>query len=169
MTRKEQIQTIRKHLLAAVAVGTGISREIQSLAWASGRPPGLPVTRDGQGHRTSGKRALKPYRRPETGPQRYTLWNEKRSAGEISRYLGLALGFLRGRPYLTIEKTTDTPVSGSYLHRVLVHHLPGEEISREDIDRWLAGEAIQSLRTGQSVERVTDPQPRSSTNRERAA
>ena len=145
MTRKEQIRTIRTALRASIDEGIGYSQEIRTLAWVGGRPPELPVQRNEQGQRLTGKRALKPYRRPETGPQRNGLWEKKRWHGDYStRYLLLALGFLRGRTYLSIERTADHPVSKDWLHRTLTKHLPDEvEISRDEITHWLAGDVIE--------------------------
>lgn len=143
MTRKEQIGIIRAALRDSIALGTNLHQEIHALTWVGGRPPELPVSRNEEGHRLTGKKAFKAYKRPETGPQRYELWGQKRYAGTDSRWLFLALGFLRGRPYKSIESKTYTPASGYFIHSKLKTLLKEVDVPRGDIDRWLAGESIQ--------------------------
>ena len=141
--RKEQIQIIRAALRQSVALSTNIRNEIRTLAWVDGSPPRLVSERNAQGQKVTGKRALKPFRRPETGPERYHLWDQKRDVGTDSRYLLLALGLVRGIPYTRIERKADTLPSAYRLFSLLSKLLPENPPTQEACARWLAGEAAQ--------------------------
>jgi len=121
--------------------GTKLRKEIQSLKWKEGCPP---TQRDAYGRKVTGKRATKAFRRPETGPQRDSLWWEKRNVGSVTRVWLLLLGLLRGRPYKSIEAKVHpwNVVSAKTLHRWLADVLPSEQMTTYNeavIRAWLDG------------------------------
>ena len=82
-----------------------IRSQIQELAWKPGSQEtvaALRSHRDDNGYRRYGKKALKPYRRPETGLTRYRL---RQSMGHWSmRQMLVLYGMLRGLPYKRIDR-----------------------------------------------------------------
>jgi hypothetical protein len=102
------IKFLRVKFKAAAAEGAGKREAISRLTWkdmpeAQEALSKLRVARKAGGRQTIGKRALKPYRRPETGPERYSLWADKRATGHEARHCILAMGLLKERPYLSME------------------------------------------------------------------
>jgi hypothetical protein len=153
---KKIIENLRNEIktLAAKQVlnKTGTRRQIQELTWM----PGSEVTvaairsaRDEQGHRKFGKKALKQYRRPETGPQRCHLAQYLAGTAEsdIIRFNLLAYGLLRGRSYNQIESYTLTKPGAWTMHQ-RVKQLFGTEpcpYTQADLQGWLDGTRL-SLR-----------------------
>ena len=102
------IKCLRVKFKAVAAEGSAIRARITGLRWKDTpeAQDALRTVREAKrtgGRRTLGKRFLKPHRRPETGNQRYALWNDKRDVGSNARYCLLAMGFLKDRPYRTLE------------------------------------------------------------------
>ncbi len=92
----------------------------------------------------NGKADLKPFRRPETGPERYSLWDDKREAGEHARYLLLAYGALRGRSYARVEpKCAENNKPSAYMiwNAMPDHVYPGPDSTwtEKNIEAWLKG------------------------------
>src|SRR6185437_4850508 len=108
--------------------GRRIRGAISALRWkegSAGEARALRARSDDRGRRVAGKRALAPFRRPETGPDRAGLWAEKRDVGEEARMLLLVLGMLRGVPYRRIEARCGegNAPSARALHRALARYL----------------------------------------------
>lgn len=132
---KDQIETI-----------CGIRRKINALKWKPGGQEALAKIR-AERPRVSGKADLKEYRRPETGLERYDLWNEKRAAGDEARYLMLAYGAIRGRAYKKIEpKCGDgNAPSASRIWDRLADFIDPKlwtTITESAIEAWLSGKPL---------------------------
>lgn len=100
------MQKIRTKLVKSIQATLGINQKIQSLKWAEGSQPEVQRLRsikDDEGRRVNGKRSLKPYHRPETGPERHNLWVQKRDLRRVTRKYLLLLAMLRGKEYKTVE------------------------------------------------------------------
>jgi hypothetical protein len=149
------IKCLRLKFKAHAAEGSSIRATISSLKWRDTpeAQDALRTVREAKragGRRTIGKRLLKPYRRPETGDERYALWNDKRSVGCDARYCLLAMGFLKGRPYRSIEPEGSSPLPYTYkhLHRLIQEALGDQadlkaELTEQRIADWLNGTAKQ--------------------------
>jgi hypothetical protein len=93
----------------------GIRNDINSLKWKAGGIEELAKVRQGReltrgtNYPSPGKKDLKPFHRPETGPARYALWDNKRLEGDTARYLMLAYVALRGRTYQSMEALCVAP------------------------------------------------------------
>jgi hypothetical protein len=138
---KNAKKTIKQHIKGKAEEGQKLRLEIQTLKWKEGKPP---VQRDASGRKVTGKKALKAFKRPETGPQRFGLWDDKRSVGSITRVWLLLLGLLRGRPYRSIEAKVHpwNVMSAKTLHRWLADVLPSEQMTPYNeaaIKAWLDG------------------------------
>lgn len=106
------IKTLRAKRNLLVHETQGIRDRIHSLRWkntpeAQDALRKLREARRAGGRQTLGKRLLKPYRRPETGSERWSLWVDKRANREEIRHLNLAIGLLMERPYLSMEPKCD--------------------------------------------------------------
>lgn len=134
--------TLRTELKTQIEKCVAIRAEITSLCWKPGSEEAvraIRAQRDSSGSKVSGRKALKPYRRPETGQVRYHLWYDKRDAGQRTRDLMLAYGLLRGTPYKSIEqkcKEGNAPYSGSIAAILARHGLP---ITASQVKSWLEG------------------------------
>ena len=94
---------------------------------------------------TGRKKTLKGWARPETGPQRYSLWDEKRSLGRGARTAHLLYAIIRGIPYVKVESNAKTRPWAKGLHAALQPHLTKEQgalLSVPSIEKWLDGEPI---------------------------
>jgi len=62
---------------------------------------------------------------PATGPERSSLWVEKKMLGQSARYAILAAGLLRERPYRRMERKTenDAPASEYLIWRAVCEAL----------------------------------------------
>ena len=137
---------LKKIIKEKAAEGTKVRQEIESLKWkpeAMAEVRSARTKRDESGRKTSGKKALKAFRRPETGQERYHLWNDKRSVGYDARIALLAYGVYRGMPYARIEKCADTNKPSAWtLHNFLAAYLSKEAaaaFTKETIQGWLDG------------------------------
>lgn len=138
---KNAKNTLKQLIKDQAENGRKIRLEIQALKWKEGRPP---VQKDVSGRKVTGKKALKAFRRPETGPQRFGLWDAKRSEGYLARVYLLLLGLLRGRTYLSIEAKVHpwNKMSARTLHKSLGNVLDAEKMthfSEAGIKAWLEG------------------------------
>ena len=82
------IKQIHAELRNTVASTIKVSHQIHTLKWKEGSLPEVKrirSERNPQNQRINGKRALKPFRRPETGDERNRLWAEKRDLGATAR------------------------------------------------------------------------------------
>jgi hypothetical protein len=83
-----------------------LRQQIDALRWFLESLPEvkrIKSTRDADGRRTVGKKALKSFRRPETSNERQRLHRDKRWVGQEARIALLIYGMLRGRAYWTLE------------------------------------------------------------------
>jgi len=134
------IVKLKKVLCENAAKSRKLQEQIEALTWKEGslsEVQRIRSQRDKLGRRIAGKRALKPYRRPETGPERDQLWQEKHRIGAETRRVLLAYGLICGRPYQSIENsyTNETSKPSAYtilrtLEKVLA------------LGDWLKGDAI---------------------------
>lgn len=143
---------LRCDLIANVRAALEVSQKIQSLKWAEGSLPEVQKIRsvkDESGHKVNGRRALKPYLRPETGPERSILWGKKRSLGWTTRDYLLVYAMLRGKPYKAVEKNCAENFGPSVYgmnHVIRKYFEEGKcPITEEQIIGWLNGEAAPTL------------------------
>lgn len=94
----------------------------------------IQSVRDSIKHNTIQSLAIVARIRSTKGRERYNAWDEKRRLGANTRYLLLALAFLRKRPYRRAEQRTNTPVDA----RVLAEKL-GDSTLKPELESWLAG------------------------------
>jgi hypothetical protein len=138
---KNAKNTLKQLIKEQADNGRRIRLEIQALKWKEGCPP---VQRDASGRKVTGKKALAAFRRPETGPQRFGLWDDKRSEGHYARIYLLLLGMLRGRPYKSIEAKCHPwkTMTARSLHKSLGNVLDAEQMAHfpePAIKAWLDG------------------------------
>ena len=147
------IQQLRHEVCDLIAKGIQIRNDITSLKWKEGAFPEIQRIRsekDDQGHRINGKRALAPFRRPETGEERSRLWGKKRDIGYDARYHQLVYGMLRGRKFSKIEPNHAGKDCFPYIYalkRCLDRYLPDSSITETQIQDWIDGGAAPVWRT----------------------
>jgi len=135
---------VREAHLRCIEQQRGIRRQIQELSWkpgSSAEVSRIRSERDPDGHRKYGWKALKPFRRPETGPDRYELWVQKRSGKDEARTHQVLLGMLRGRTYAQLERNPKETISSDslfYLLRCYDSDLSHDIVS--EISKWISGE-----------------------------
>jgi hypothetical protein len=147
------IKCLREKFKAVAAEGSAFRATISSLKWKDTpeAQDALRTVREAKGaggRRTIGKRLLKPHRRPETGNQRYALWNDKREVGFSARHCLLAMGFLKERPYRTLEPEGSSYPSISTIHDLIQEALGDNEalkaeLSEQRIADWFKATAKQ--------------------------
>lgn len=127
------IKYLRAKFKTHAADGAACREAIAKLKWkdtpeAQDALRTVREARKAGGRKTIGKRSLKPFRRPETGPERYSLWNEKREAGFEARHCLLAIGLLKDRSYQSMEPKCfdDHQPSCSYILS-LIHEALGDD------------------------------------------
>lgn len=98
----------------------------------------IQSVRDSIKHNVSLSREICSRIRASKGRERYDAWEEKRRLGSGTRYLLLALAFLRKRPYKRAEPHTATPVDA----HVLAGMIGNYELHR-DVSVWLEASAEQ--------------------------
>ena len=136
------LERVRADHLKCIEVQRGLRRQIQELSWVPESAPEVQRLRSERaedGRRRYGKKALKAFRRPETGPERYALWDRKRAGKFDARYQQVLLGMLRGRSYTQIEPSREDNVYADYLHKLLVQYDPSTSITEGEIGEWVAG------------------------------
>jgi len=144
------IVQLKKAVCEKATEGREIRKQIEALTWKEGSLPEVQAIRskrDASGHCVAGKRALKEFRRPETGPERFDLWNQKRWAGWEARTALLAYGLVRGRAYKTIEASCapgNEPSSYNIL-KLLEGILPSGKVTEAVIKEWLKGGPAPAL------------------------
>jgi len=143
---------LRSDLIASIQATLEVSQQIQGLKWKDGSLPEVQKLRsvkNEQGHKIHGKRALKPYRRPETGPERYLLWYKKRGLGSTTREYLLLYAMLRGKAYDRAEKKCREGNEPSVycMAQALERYFEGGKcpITMNHISEWIAGGAAPSL------------------------
>jgi len=144
---KKIIEKLRNEIKEESTDQVAWRRAIQRLTWVEGSESAVAAIRaerDESGRRKHGKKALKSYRRPETGPERNEMHRNKNGQGsEDVRVRLLALGLLRGRPYARIEPTNSSipPVYGIWtvLNDLTDGNSPYWE---QEIVDWLQGNPI---------------------------
>lgn len=142
--RKEAIEKLCQDIKKYETDQRAIAGEIRELAWKPGSLPEvqrLRSERDVDGRRAHGHKALKPYRRPETGSERWSLWESKRSGARQVRDRLVLLGLLRGRSYQSIERSTrNEALDSEWIFRLLCQYGKPVEISSSDVGNWLVGD-----------------------------
>lgn len=143
---KNAIKVLKVSVKVTSDAGRATARQIQSLKFRSAdaaKQYGVLSKAKGNASVRAERKAL---RCPESGAERYDLWNQKRRQGDLSRHHMLAIGFLRGRAYLTMEKAcaeTNKP-SAKWIHNTVTaaFQLAGEVCpwTQDHIKTWLAGE-----------------------------
>lgn len=152
---KQALNQLRQEIRGKAEEGGRIRRAIEALVWKEGSLPEVQAIRskrDASGHRVEGKKALKKYRRPETGPDRYSLWDEKRGVGSGARIYLLLYGMVRGRTYQSIERKCDEPPSSYLLWINLAKLLGQDRTTQKDIQAWLDGGEAPSLAGREAAE-----------------
>jgi hypothetical protein len=141
---KNAIKGLRVSIKASSDTSRAIARQIQMLKFrtvdAAKRYRELQRAKGDHLVFRAERKALK---RPETGPERYQLWNEKRGQGDVTRHQSLSVGFLRGVPYLTMERACDprNQPSSRWIHEAIVEAFGQETCpyTQENVEAWLAG------------------------------
>ena len=140
------MQKLRTELVESIQATLEISRKIQGLKWKEGSQPEIQRLRsikDEEGHRVHGNRSLKPYRRPETGPERNALWTKKRGLGYTTREYLLLWAMLRGRAYKTVEaKCREENYPSTYGMSGILQRCFGDTpspIGMDEINEWVKG------------------------------
>jgi len=146
MKNKNAIKVLKVSVKVTSDAGRATARQIQSLKFRSAdaaKQYGVLSKVKGNASVRAERKAL---RCPESGAERYSLWSQKRRQGNLSRHHLLALGFLRGRAYLTMERAcaeANKP-SSKWIHDTLkaAFHLAGEVCpwTRDHVKAWLASE-----------------------------
>lgn len=118
---KKIIEKLRNEIKEEAADQLAWNRAIRHLTWKEGSKEtvaALRAERDESGRPKHGKKALKPYRRPETGSERNEMHRNKNGQGsEDVRVRLLALGLLRGMSYSRLEPagSSTPPYQGIWL------------------------------------------------------
>jgi hypothetical protein len=139
------IQQLRRDICELTAKGSQVRTNISSLKWREGSLQEIQKIRserDNQGRKVNGKRALAPFRRPETGGERSILWSKKRDIGYGARYHLLVYGMLRGRAFLKIEPNHvgKDCLPSTYAFKIcLKKYLPDSSITEDHIQTWIDG------------------------------
>ena len=140
---KNAIKVLKVSVKVTSDAGCATARQIQSLKFRSADAAKqywmLSKAKGNAGVRAE-RKAL---RNPESGAERYGLWSQKRRQGALSRHHMLAIGFLRGRAYLTMEKAcagANKP-SVKWVHNTIMaaFQLAGEVCpwTTENVKAWL--------------------------------
>jgi hypothetical protein len=143
---KNAIKVLKVSVKITSDAGRATARQIQSLKFRSAdaaRQYGVLSKAKGDASVRAERKAL---RNPESGSERYDLWSQKRRQGNLSRHHMLAIGFLRGRAYLTMERTcaeANKP-SAKWVHdTILAAFLLAGEVcpwTKDHVKAWLAGD-----------------------------
>lgn len=146
------MQKLRTELVESIQATLGVSRKIQSLKWAEGSQPEiqrLRSIRGESGRRVHGHRSLKPYHRPDTGPERNALWTRKRDLGYTTREYLLLWAMLRGKAYKTVEVTCkeDNYPCIYGMAKILERYFEKGQcpIGMDEINNWVKGESAPKL------------------------
>lgn len=121
--------------------GRSIASQIRALKWKVGSETEMTALRGERcslGRPIHGKKALKSFRRPETGPERAALWDEKRRIGATARELSLCKGILRQKVYARLER------------KCIERHRPSAERLAEIVRGYLPEHARADF-TGEAV------------------
>lgn len=147
------IQQLRHDICELTAKSNQLRTNISALKWREGSFPEVQKIRserDEQGNKIKGKRALAPFKRPETGGERSRLWSKKRDIGYDARYLLLVYGLLRGREFSKIEPnhTGKDCLPSTYMFKMyLDRYLPKSSITEDQIKAWVDGGSAPVWRT----------------------
>lgn len=145
---KKIIENLRNKIKELAAQQTAdkqdLRRKIRELAWKPGSDvtvAALRAERDENGYRRYGKKALKPYRRPETGSERCSLALSLGYGDWVIREHLLLYGMLRGRSYKEIEPKSRSLPSYWGLHNLLVEKFGTDPCpyTQADVRAWLEG------------------------------
>lgn len=142
---KSVLEQVRAEHLRCIERQRGLRRQIQDLTWKPGSQAEISrirSERDEAGKRKRGRKALKTFRRPETGPERYDLWNEKRGGKDEARLYHVLYGMIRGRSYAQIERNPKEPISSESLWTVLTSYaeVAEDHDTLVQIGEWVLGE-----------------------------
>lgn len=142
---KTVIVQLKCRIAQSVQACVEIRKAIRDLTWVEGsleKVREIRSQRSPEGKPVNGHRALKEFRRPETGEQRSNLWARKRDAKYAARHALLALAMAQGRPYKSVERSCREENAPSCLSIEchLNEYLPkGSEVSRDSVYDWLNG------------------------------
>lgn len=146
------MQRLRADLGQSIQTTLEISRKIQGLKWKEGSQSEIQRLRlivDDRGRRVNGKRSLKEYSCPETGPERNRLWVKKRSIGCTTREYLLLWAMLRGKAYKTVEtKCREENYPNNYgMARLLEGYFEKGKcpIGIDEINNWVKGTSMPNL------------------------
>lgn len=133
--------TIRTQYLALIQESVDLRNQINALRWKPGTQEVVKALRSERqdGKRLKGKKALKPYRQPETGQERYALKYQKRWKGADIREWGLMYGLLRGMDYKRIEPKCLEGNEPSAWSLAQNFKKLGVGITEADIKAWFKG------------------------------
>lgn len=128
--------------------GINVRKEIFNLKW---KPETASEARallalSGQDPAASGrKKKLREMARPETGPQRYKLWDDKRAIKSVTRTMQLAYAFVRGALYRSVEPKCDSAPWGSSIFFRIQDCLSEDQqdlLSEKAVHDWLDGAEV---------------------------
>jgi hypothetical protein len=146
---KTVISSLKIEVCARALACQKLRGVIRSLKWKDGVLPEVKKIRsqrDASGRRIAGKKALRDFRRPETGPERSQLWVNKQEESHYARCALLAYGMLRGRAYKTMESSVrdGNGVNCYGVRDALNRALPSDKhVTIKQIQEWISGESVQ--------------------------
>lgn len=142
---KTVIVQLKCRIAQSVQACVEIRKAIRDLTWVEGsleKVREIRSQRSPEGKPVNGHRALKEFRRPETGEKRSYLWATKRDAKFYARHDFLALAMAQGRPYKSVERTCREENGPSFraIAGRLNEHLPEEsKVSIDSVMNWVNG------------------------------
>ena len=146
---KNVCEILKNEIKKAAENSRGIRADINDLKWkpAACKEAQAILSKRRQDKQPSiGKKALKPFLRPETGSARDELWSLKRDEGRKARHLMLAYGALRGRSYARIEgKCREYNQPNEFKIAKIIQELdPALSVmwTKERIRAWFKGESL---------------------------
>lgn len=148
---KNAIKVLKVSVRICSDAGRITSRQIQSLKFHS--VDGARQYRElcrarGNAELRATRKAL---RNPESGAERYNLWNQKRRQGSLSRHHMLAIGFLRGTTYLRMERNCagSNKPSAKWIHTTILaaFQLAGEVCrwTEDNVKTWLSESVLMEV------------------------
>jgi hypothetical protein len=144
---KQAILKLRQQVKDCAAKSCDFQRQIRILKYGSeenaqlyGR---LRKTKD---RNTRAER--KALRHPETGGERWQLRREKRDHKDDARHVLLAYGFVRGRPYASMEQKCKVSPSAGVIRWHIIAALGEENVpwTKEQISAWLEGSVAEEAK-----------------------
>lgn len=144
---KQAILKLKQRVKDCAAKSCDFQRQIRVLKYGSEENAQLyGQLRKTKDRNTRAER--KALRHPETGGQRAQLRVEKRDHKDDARHVLLAYGFVRGRPYASMERTCKVSPSAGLIHWHLTEVLGKENVpwTKEQISSWLEGTVAEEAK-----------------------